>query len=97
MSTRYCAHERPDAAFYISFNLSGTTAMLPTFVYAGLAFNSSPAQPAIAALILIPMVLLVATAEFVRRRSRRRFAGAARPAPDTMQNTVAEQHDKALA
>lgn len=55
--------------FYISFNLAGTTSMLPTFVYAGLAFNSSPAQPAIATLILVPMIVLVLLAEIVRRRA----------------------------
>lgn len=55
--------------FYISFNLSGTTSVLPTFVYAGLAFNSSPAYPATATVIFVPMVLLVALAEMLRRRA----------------------------
>jgi spermidine/putrescine transport system permease protein len=55
--------------FYISFNLSGTTSVLPTFVYAGLAFNSSPAYPAIATLVLVPMIALVILAEVLRRRS----------------------------
>jgi spermidine/putrescine transport system permease protein len=55
--------------FYISFNLSGTTSLLPTYVYAGLAFNSSPAYPAIATIILVPMVGLVVVAEALRRRS----------------------------
>jgi spermidine/putrescine transport system permease protein len=55
--------------FYISFNLGGTTQVMPTFVYAGLAFNSSPAYPAIATLVLVPVVVLLGAAEWLRRRS----------------------------
>lgn len=55
--------------FYISFNLSGTTSVLPTYVYAGLAFNSSPAYPAIATIVAVPMGCLVLLAEALRRRS----------------------------
>lgn len=57
--------------FYLSFNLAGTTSMLPTFVYAGLAFNSSPAYPAIATIFFVPMVILVILAETLRRRQLR--------------------------
>lgn len=62
--------------FYISFNLAGTTSLLPTFVYAGLAFNSSPTYPAIATVFFIPMVLLVIVAERVRRRAALRVPSA---------------------
>jgi spermidine/putrescine transport system permease protein len=54
--------------FYISFNLAGTSSVLPTFVYAGLAYNSSPLYPALATLVLIPMAVLVGVAEALRRR-----------------------------
>lgn len=55
--------------FYISFNLSGTTPVLPVFVYAGLAFNSSPTFPAIATVFFLPMIVLVVLAERLRRRA----------------------------
>jgi spermidine/putrescine transport system permease protein len=55
--------------FYISFNLAGTSSVLPTFVYAGLSYNSSPLYPALATLVLIPMAILVVVAEAVRRRA----------------------------
>lgn len=58
--------------FYISFNLAGTSSVLPTFVYAGLSYNSSPLYPALATLVLIPMAILVVVAEAVRRRGAAR-------------------------
>lgn len=54
--------------FYISFNLAGTSGVLPTFVYAGLSYNSSPLYPALGTLVLVPMAVLVAMAEVIRRR-----------------------------
>lgn len=65
--------------FYISFNLSGTTSVLPTFVYAGLAFNSSPTYPAIATVFFVPMLVLVTLAERLRRRAVVAPATSARP------------------
>ncbi len=62
--------------FYISFNLAGTSSVLPTFVYAGLSYNSSPLYPALATLVLIPMAILVVAAEAVRRRGAARAHGS---------------------
>lgn len=66
--------------FYISFNLNGTAALLPTFVYAGLAVNSSPLYPAIATVSFIPSILLVVLAERFRRKG---MAATRRPLVET--------------
>lgn len=55
--------------FYISFNLNGTTTVLPTFVFSGLALNSSPLYPAIATVSFVPSILLVILAERLRRKA----------------------------
>jgi len=61
--------------FYISFNLAGTAAVLPTYVYAGLAFDSSPLYPALATVSFIPSIFLVVLAERFRRKAAAASAG----------------------
>ncbi len=55
--------------FYITYNLAGTVRTLPTFVFAGLVYGSSPIYPALASLVFIPGITLVAVAERFRRRA----------------------------
>ncbi|SIR43353.1 spermidine/putrescine transport system permease protein [Rhizobium sp. RU20A] len=62
--------------FYISYSLSGTARTLPVFVYSGIAVGSSPIYPALATLNFIPALLLVALAEYMRRRALKRQAAA---------------------
>jgi spermidine/putrescine transport system permease protein len=59
--------------FYITHNLSGTTRTLPTFVFAGLTYGSSPIYPALATVFFIPVIVLVIVAE---RFGRRALAGS---------------------
>jgi spermidine/putrescine transport system permease protein len=64
--------------FYISYSLAGTARTLPVFVYSGIAVGSSPIYPALATLNFAPALLLVAMAEFMRRRAlKRQAAGGA--------------------
>ncbi len=58
--------------FYITYSLSGTARTLPTFVFAGIAIGSSPIYPALATLTFIPAMLLVAAADYLRRRGLKR-------------------------
>lgn len=58
--------------FYISYSLAGTARTLPIFVYSGIAVGSSPIYPALATLNLVPALLLVVTAEVLRRRALKR-------------------------
>ncbi len=60
--------------FYISYSLAGTARTLPVFVYSGIAVGSSPIYPALATLNFIPALLLVALAEYMRRRALKRQA-----------------------
>ena len=62
--------------FYISYSLAGTARTLPVFVYSGIAVGSSPIYPALATLNFIPALLLVAMAEYMRRRALKRQAAA---------------------
>lgn len=62
--------------FYISYSLAGTARTLPVFVYSGIAVGSSPIYPALATLNFIPALLLVALAEYMRRRALKRQAAA---------------------
>lgn len=55
--------------FYITYSLAGTSRTLPTFVFAGIVYGSSPLYPALAALTFIPGIILVAVAERFRRRA----------------------------
>jgi spermidine/putrescine transport system permease protein len=55
--------------FYITYNLAGTARTLPTFVFAGIVFGSSPLYPALATVIFIPGLILVAVAERFRRQA----------------------------
>lgn len=58
--------------FYVSYSLAGTARTLPIFVYSGIAVGSSPIYPALATLNLVPALLLVVTAEVLRRRALKR-------------------------
>ena len=63
--------------FYVSYSLAGTARTLPIFVYSGIAVGSSPIYPALATLNLVPALLLVGFAEFMRRRALKRQSAAA--------------------
>lgn len=58
--------------FYITYSLAGTARNMPTFVFAGLVFGSSPLYPALATVVFIPGLILVAIAERFRRRAMAR-------------------------
>lgn len=60
--------------FYVSYSLAGTARTLPIFVYSGIAVGSSPIYPALATLNFVPALVLVALAEFLRRRALKRQA-----------------------
>jgi spermidine/putrescine transport system permease protein len=60
--------------FYISYALSGTEQYVPTLVFSAISIGATPAIPALAALILLPSLLLVFIAEAMRQRSMRRSA-----------------------
>ena len=60
--------------FYVSYSLAGTARTLPIFVYSGIAVGSSPIYPALATLNLVPALLLVITAEVMRRRALKRLS-----------------------
>ena len=62
--------------FYVSYSLAGTARTLPIFVYSGIAVGSSPIYPALATLNLVPALLLVGFAEFMRRRALKRQSAA---------------------
>jgi spermidine/putrescine transport system permease protein len=60
--------------FYITYNLAGIARTMPTFIFAGIVFGSSPIYPALATVVFVPGLVLVVIAERFRARAARAMA-----------------------
>lgn len=60
--------------FYITYNLAGIARTMPTFIFAGIVFGSSPIYPALATVVFVPGLVLVVIAERFRTRATRAMA-----------------------